>query len=71
MGLWKAKLSLRISSLLGCIVIISLCIQIAIDWSMIPIYLSAPPVRLLAFLNLALLSNFPPLRRELLRSGTL
>jgi hypothetical protein len=71
MGLWKAKLSLRISSLLGCIVIIGLCIQIAIDWSMIPIYLSAPPVRLLAFLNLALLSNFPPLRRELLRSGTL
>ncbi|KAI3571200.1 hypothetical protein IWW34DRAFT_858460 [Fusarium oxysporum f. sp. albedinis] len=51
MGLWKAKLSLRISSLLGCIVIISLCIQIAIDWSMIPIYLSTPPAGIAAIWN--------------------
>ncbi|KAL5610953.1 hypothetical protein FOBRF1_007070 [Fusarium oxysporum] len=50
-GLWKAKLSLRISSLLGCIVIISLCIQIAIDWSMVPIYLSAPPAGIAAIFN--------------------
>ncbi|KAH6883571.1 hypothetical protein B0T10DRAFT_494481 [Thelonectria olida] len=50
-GLWKTKPSLRISSFLACIVIIGLCIQIAIDWSMLPICLFAPPAGIAAFWN--------------------
>ncbi|KAJ3453792.1 hypothetical protein MRS44_018424 [Fusarium solani] len=50
-GLWKTKLSLRISSFLACTVNIGLCIQIAISWSMLPICLFAPPAGIAACWN--------------------
>ncbi|KAH7248204.1 hypothetical protein B0J15DRAFT_527500 [Fusarium solani] len=50
-GLWKTKLSLRISSFLACTVNIGLCIQIAISWSTLPICLFAPPAGIAACWN--------------------